>query len=183
MKMFVILAFATLVFTACHARNDGSMFIGKWAAPTKNFAETPYVSCQCPIEITKIGDTFHVSVDPNDCGDVCKGYEGPYTLSADGTLKSSNQFTSVVILFDKSKSQVAMSSAHSGLQYLSRPMDADLAAKPGRFHHRLYFRRADSMPCRAPRLRLGPRNRKIMGDGRSALQRRAGLTRSSRRSA
>ncbi|HEX7137815.1 MAG TPA: hypothetical protein VF219_08210 [Vicinamibacterales bacterium] len=118
--VFLLSAVAMLAALGCTAKKDGSVFVGKWAAPSKNFGEPPTITCQCPIEITKIGDAFHIAVEQNNCGDVCKAYEGPYTLQPDGSLKNQNQFEPIMVLFDEAKNQVAISSAHSGLQYLSK---------------------------------------------------------------
>lgn len=125
-RMIRLVTLAALVANAgyaCSSKPSATVYLGKWAAPSKDFGERPSWY-QCPIEIAEVGDSFVMKVEANSLGlgDICKGYDGVLmSLTPEGTLKGDRGMAGVVtVLFDKTKNQVAISTPFNGVQYLTK---------------------------------------------------------------
>jgi hypothetical protein len=71
----------------------------------------------CPLDISKNGESFVITLEGVRKGDMCNQYEGIFTLTPEGNLKG-GPMGSVQFSFDKATNRVALSS--KGLQYLKK---------------------------------------------------------------
>jgi hypothetical protein len=116
MRIFVRLTLAVAlaaVLAGCGlSKPNGSEYLGKW-----NATETGSLGfvVTCPLDISRNGASFLITVEGPEQGDMCKVYQGIYTLTPEGNLTNGN----VVFSFDKEANRIAVSNV-GPVQFLKK---------------------------------------------------------------
>src|SRR3954451_13731589 len=105
------IALAAVLVGCGPSKPNGLDYLGKWTATETNMG---YVF-MCPLDISRNGASFVITVEGPEQGDMCKVYQGIYTLTPEGNLTNGN----VVLSFDKEANRIAVSNV-GPVQYLKK---------------------------------------------------------------
>jgi hypothetical protein len=116
MRAASIVALAFASFVACGpSKPTGAEYLGKWEATWIYTYSTPSTSFQCPIDVSRNGTSFLITVEGAYANTGCKEYGGLFTLTPEGNLQGNG----LLFSYDKATDRIALS-AQGKVQFLKK---------------------------------------------------------------